>query len=202
MQPWIEGTVDQLYKEAGVECGVAVSPMRLVHGLLGYGTVRRVHASALPGDAALVRVHQERRIYVRACLARHRRDFAVLHELAEWHLEREDYQGSDREDVADALAAALLTPRRSFAAALRHHGPSFPKLAQHFKSTESLVALRYGEVTLEPLALVAKRVRVRGQGWVWPSEYELQRVARGQKSSGIRSIRLHDDTRRVALLCQ
>ena len=200
MRAWIEGIVEQIYDEAGFDTRVGACPLRLARALLGPGTVCTVDATAaLPGDAALVRLRGESRIYVRSRLPVTRRNFAVLHELAEWHLEREDYQDEDREDVADALAAGLLIPRQLFLRALRDDGSKFPSLARRFATTESLVALRLGEVTGEPLALVAPRLRVRGKDWSWPPEEKLRQVARRRAPRGIRKMRLNDDRRRVAL---
>ena len=201
MQAWIEGTVEQLYGEAGLDYRVGASPVKLARELLGVGSVVTVHASALPGDAELVLLQGKPRIYVRSLLSAQRRNFAVLHELAEWQLQREDYRGEDREDVADALAAALLAPRQRFLSVLRENGTRFPLLAQRFVSTESLVALRLGEATGEPIALIANRVRVRGQEWVWPCECELRRAASGRAPLGIRKARLKDARGRVVLMC-
>ena len=199
MQPWIEGTVEHLYAEAGFDTRLGATPLRLARGLLGAGRVSTVHAGALTGDATLAWVHGEARIYLRSRLPLARRNFAVVHELAEWQLQREDYRGEDREEIADALAAALLAPRQQFLACLRENGIRFPLLARRFATTESLVALRLGEATGEPLALIAHRVRVRGEDWGWPPEGELRVLASGRPPEGMRKARLKDDRARVVL---
>lgn len=195
----VEGTAEALYAEAGFDPREPAAPVRLARALLGPRSVFSVHASSLPGDACLVRLEEQYRIYVRARLEPRRRRFAVLHELAEWHLHRVGFQGQDIESVADALAAALLAPRQQFLRALTATGYRLPILARHFEATESCVALRAGEVTGEPMALIAPlTVRVRGADWSWPTEPELRVVSRG-KIPGVRKVSLRSQPPRVVL---
>src|SRR5690606_30327780 len=100
---------------------------------------------------ALAVVEGERRIYVRRGLSAARQRFAVAHELAHWALGL--LSGSEAEARCDALAACLVAPRRAFQRALRDTD-CYGELAELFGSTESCVALRLGEVTGEPVALV------------------------------------------------
>jgi hypothetical protein len=130
------------------------------------------HGASLPGDAALVRVGDEWRIYLRRKLPRERLAFAVAHELCEWALR--GYVGEDAEQRANLGAAALLVPRRALA---RMRGCTLHEMAAAFRVSETLIALREAEVTGEPRAVVSPTlVRVRGpEAWVWPSERELRR---------------------------
>lgn len=62
------------------------------------------------------------------------------------------------------------------------------------------MALRIGEVTGEPIALVSRKaVRVRGDEWGWPSEEEIRRLSRGDLPPELRAVRLTDDPKRVFL---
>ena len=143
------------------------------------------YGASLPGDAALVRVGDEWRIYLRRKLPRERVAFAVAHELVEWALR--GYIGEDIETRANLGAAAILVPRRALA---RLRGCTLHELAEAFKVSETLIALREAEVTGEPRAVVSPAlVRVRGpEAWVWPSERELRRG--------------HPGMRRAALCCE
>jgi hypothetical protein len=77
---------------------------------------------------------------------------------------------------------------------------NYTKIAQWFVTTETCAALRFGEVTGEPLALISPRaVVVRGDEWVWPDERELRAIARRRVAPGIRKTRLRDDPRRLVL---
>lgn len=163
--------VERLYRVAGVR-GM-VSPGALARRLLGPSAIRVAHAAGLPGDAALVCVHGEWRIYLRGRLSAQRATFAIAHELAHWALGPEA-----TEEDCDALAAALVVPRRAFLRALRAHRYHIAELARVFDAAQSLVALRLGEVTGDPVALITRaRVLVRGSEWAWPPERELRRLA-------------------------
>ncbi len=144
-------------------------------------------------------------ICVRARLGKEALRWAILHELAEWHLQRVGYRGEDVELVAEALTAALVVPRDAYRKALRVHGDPtvdgarWKQLAFDFSTSQTCVALRHGEVTDEPLAVVAPTtVRVRGREWTWPDELGLRQLARAERP-GLRRAKLTDDPRRVVL---
>lgn len=186
----MDGVARRMYEQAGFDCDEPASPVALADSLLGRGCVRAVHASRLSGDGAIAWVRGNWRIYVRSRLEGYALRFVVLHELSHWEL------GPDAtEDECDALAAALLVPRRAFLAAMSECGDDLAKLAACLDVSESFAALRLGEVTGEPIALVSpERVRVRGEIWGWPDERVLREGA-----AGLRRIRLTDDRRRYVL---
>lgn len=198
----LEGEAERLYRSVGCDPSEAVSPTLLARKLLGPGRVLTARASALPGDAVLARVYGEPRIYVRSKLTAERSRFAVAHELAHWAL-GDAADGDELERLCDALAAALIAPRRAFQSALRESGHRFAPIARWFVTTESCAALRLGEVTGRPLALVTPRlVRVRGDEWGWPPEPEIRQLARAKRLPGVRRAKLRDDPRRVALVAK
>ena len=191
----IEGTAEALYRAAGLDTGEAADPVDLAERLLGTGAVQLVHARALPGTASLARVKSSWRIYVRSRASESLQAFAILHELGHYAL------GLDAPDArCDAVAAALLLPRRAFQRAAVERGADWSALAAHFRCTESAVALRWGEVLGTPLALVAPlKVRVRGEPYGWPeSEQGLRSLARTDRP-GLARARLRDDARRVVV---
>lgn len=189
----IEGVALALYKQAGLDPDLPAHPVELAERLLGVDCVRMVHASALPGTAALARVSGYWRIYVRSRAPAARQAFAVLHELGHYAL-----GPGASEEACDALAGALLLPRPAFKYAAGDLGADWTALADRFDCTESAAALRWGEVTGEPLALVAPlKVRVRGLPWGWPSDDgEIRRLA-SEPRPGLARARLRDDPRRV-----
>ncbi len=195
----IEGDATWLYKRAGLDPGTAAPPLWLATELLGPGCVVAVPALRERGGACLVRVSGQPRIYYRASLPPVLRDFAIGHELAHWLLGDRIAGERDTEAACDYLAAALVAPRAAFLRAVSKHGARFTRLAKAFATSESLVALRYGECTDEPLALVAPRsVRVRGATYPWPSEPLIRELAAIPKPE-LRKARLLDDRQRVAL---
>lgn len=196
----IEGNAECLLKLAGVDLDGPSRPVALAKSLLGPGSVRAVYARALPGDGSFAVVNGHPRIYVRQGLSKARRRWAICHELAEWWMWREDIRDEWVEGYADAIAAGLLVPRAAFQCALREVGDEYHRLAEWFGTTESCTALRLGEVTGEPLALIAPRVvRVRGEEFGWPPEHELRALTKKPRVPGIRKARLRDNRRRVAM---
>lgn len=190
----MEREAERLYGEVGLSLDEVGSPAILARRLLGPAALRIAHASSFSGDAALVRVGSEWRIYLRSRLPVHRERFVIAHELAHWALGAEA-----TEDECDALAAALVAPRRAFLRLLVVHGEKYADLARETGSTESYAALRSGEVMGEPVALITpSRIRVRGPDWGWPPEPELRRVA-GTGGPGLRRVELRDAPRSVVL---
>lgn len=190
----IEGVAAALYKRAGFDDGEPANAVSLAEALLGPGRVRRVHAGAMAGAAALARVGGDWRIYVRSSVPAHQIAFAVLHELGHW-----EFGPGAPESACDALAAALLLPRRAYLHAAREIGTDWQALAACFQCSESAVSLRWGEVVGEPLALVSPlRVRVRGADWGWPTERGIRELARSPRP-GIASAPLSDDRRRFVV---
>lgn len=198
MTTYVEGDAALVLRTHGQDEGEPPRLLELVKRALGVG-VQTVHAWSLPGDAALATVHGQRRIYVRRGLPPERLRWAIAHELGHWALGL-DSSTRENEDACDAFAAALLVPHGAFRSALKTAGSSYTKLARHFVTTESCAALRFGEVTGVPLALVAPaRVRLRGDGHAWPGEEALRSLAKEPRVPGVRKVRLRDDARRVAL---
>ncbi len=197
----LEGIADALYHEAGEDPADAVSPVRLARTLLGRDAVTIVPRHALRGEMAmLVRVNDRWRIVLRHDINDAELGHTIAHELAHWALRREGEP--DTEEACDYLAAALVAPARAFRSAMRAHGTDFVALADDFRTTQSLVALRWGESHGIPLALVRPGlVRVRGQlEFVWPDAHTITRWANGRPPRGVVKTRLTDDRRRVVLV--
>src|SRR5690606_31259266 len=126
----------------------AVSPDLLAQRLLGSGKVREHHSLRRPA----VFVEAVGEIWIRPGLPPQRRAFRIAHELAEYSLSRHILPNP--EAAADAVAAALLAPAPVVRDALRIHGRHLPSLAEALGVSQSIAALRIGEVTGSPLALV------------------------------------------------
>lgn len=140
-------------------------------------------------------------IEVRASVGSMRRRWCLAHELGERALHLLAYQGEDSEQLADGFAAALLVPGPALRAELRRSGRHLPTLARLFAVSQTIVALRLGEVTGSPLALVSPRwVKVRGEDFAWPGEEELRAIAsRREPPAGVERRALTDAAGRVLL---
>lgn len=196
----LEGIADSAYKRAGLD-PERPDVVRLARALLGPDAVTK-GPRPLHAPAVLLRVHDRWRIVVARSLPREYALFCVAHELGHWLLDEEHARTLDGEEErrADFLGGALLAPRAAFRAALRSLGADLAELAEAFRTTETGAALRLGEVTGQPLAVVApQRVRVRGpEEWIWPDERTLRAWAR-RPAPGLRKTVLTDDPRRVVL---
>lgn len=188
-----------VYGLAGFDGSEPVSPVKLGKAILGPESLRIVPHAALPGDAKLAVVNGVTFIFARKGLTRERLLFGVAHELAELVLR--GHIDPTIEDACNAIAGAILAPRKAFASVLRAVGEDFTQLALPFHLTETGAALRLGEITDRPLVAISPQlVRVRGRDWSWPPEEEIRRIARGPSRPGVRKVQLTDDRRRVVLL--
>lgn len=194
----LEGIAEAAYQEAALDPDRPHVP-RLARALLGASAIQR-GPRPLHTTAALVRVGDDWRIVLRRGLPTTYALFAIAHELGHWLLGRHGLHVEDEERAADYLGGALLAPRRAFMAARRLVGEDLTALADAFATTETGAALRLGEVTGKPLAVVApSMVRVRGpKEWAWPDESTLRRWAR-RPAPWLRKTILVDDPRRVVL---
>lgn len=192
-----EGTARWIYETAGADEREPGNPVALAKAL-GVD-VQGAPRSGLWGDATLTKVGGRSVIWTAPRVPPVRLRFAVAHELAEWAMR---HRGNDDvEALCDATAAALLAPALVFREALASFGDDLPALARVFRVTETCAALRIGETTAEPVALVSPAlVRVRGDDWSWPCAEEIRRLSRSKTDPGaLRLVRLTDDSRRVFL---
>lgn len=194
-----EGIAVDLLTRAGYDPTDRPGARAIAARLHGFGCIERWPGLATRGPAWSCTVHGCVRIVLRGGLAPEHRNFAIAHELAELELRRLGYLDEDLEEASDAIGAALVAPRRAFAVVLREIGADYAALADAFVATESLVALRMGEVTGEPMVLVTpQRVRVRGATFEWGDEGDVRAAAR-RAGPGVRKVRLRDDPRRMVL---
>ncbi len=173
--------------------------VELAEHLLGPGCVIRAHAMKMRRDAELFSTPAGARILVRVRLPVERARFAVAHEVAEWHLRRVGYSGDDIESIVRRIAAALVAPRPIALRVARHSSvfddPGAPSEAM--QTTQTLAALREGEVTGESIAVVGPGfLEARGAELVWPDREAVRRFVK-EGGPGLRKVDL--DRRRVAL---
>lgn len=193
-----EGEALEIYREAGCDPASPVSPEELARGLLGAAGILE---QAQPiTSAAWCNAHS--RLLLRPGVAGTRRSWLLAHELAERHLSRLNYRGADVEAFANRIAASLIAPAPAVRLALRALGQDYAALAEVFDTTQSVMALRIGEVTGQPTALVTRtRVHIRGDEWCWPDEAELRAILARPANSFLpaktRLLRLQDSFNRL-----
>lgn len=187
----------RIYTDAGCDIEEPPGPVALAQAL-GLRVVTRLGARG----ARLVRGRRE--IMVSSRLAPDALAWAVAHEVAEWHLGPPLGDDLERERACDAIAAALLLPYAVFRSVLASSPSvpdSLPDISRAFVVPEGVVALRIGEVTGRPLALVTPRnIHLRGSEWRWPDEAGLRQIASGARSAPLIRWPLSDGRRRTLLL--
>lgn len=128
------------------------------------------------------------------------REWAILHELDELRGEELRLPHEQREAFAQSFAGALQAPAPLVRRALHVLGFDLPTLATALRTTQSVTALRVGEVGGAPVALITTRsVHARGRSWRWPPEETLRRVAREGGCEGIEHVQVTDAPRRSVL---
>lgn len=194
--PEIERAALALLREAKLDPAKPVNVDLLVHRLLK--TRLRVAPMRRGREGALVRVREEWRIYLDDALPRPRARWVAAHEVAHWALRRLGH-GTATERDCDALGAALVAPAPLYTA-IRNRTEDVRAVATKIRTTQSLAALREGELLGRPVALVgSRRIVFRGAAWVWPEEDELRRVARCGSAQIVR-VRIDDEPDRIVLM--
>lgn len=138
-----------LYALAGMDPLYDRSVVRIARARLGPEAVRQVSYGeyGLTCDAALVTDSQGRQfIAVRADLDPIRRRCLIAHELCELECTRIDYRRSDRENVCNRQARALLAPDQALVAVAATMEGGLRGLSAAFAMPEIQMALRLGEV--------------------------------------------------------
>lgn len=115
MEQWeIEGAAEYLLRIGGQETDVPPNLREMANRILGPDAIVQVRAAGLPGDAALMRVSNRHYIHVKSWLTVERKRFAIAHELAEWDLLTRGFHSERIEQIANAIAAAIVAPRPAF----------------------------------------------------------------------------------------
>lgn len=194
-----EQLVEEGYRGSGVRDASAVLlPGQLIR--MRYGADAIAIVPGFEWKASVARVGRGRVFSVSAELSVLERRFCLSHELAHVVCEDVGFTGPNLEEMCDCIGAAFQTRRKPFSRRAREVGANFRQLALDFGTTESWAALRFGEVTSRPLALVApKTVRVRGRVWEWGTVDDVRRMA-VSGARGLARANLSDDLDRIALL--
>lgn len=170
----------------------------LTHLLLGADAIEQRTPAGMARPAMFIEAIS--RIVVQPGATGAALNWFLAHELAERHLARAGCDSEYVEQLADAIGAALIMPAPAFRLALAHVGRNLPALAEMFRATQSVVAIRLGSVTGTPVALVTpRRIHVSGDAWAWPCEADLRRFARGRLPADLERRVITDARRRVVL---
>lgn len=199
--PVADLAVREIHQRARLDPSRAVGAVRIAVALLGERCIRLAPPRELPGPSALVCLDGGPVIHVRRGLTPRQLNHAVAHELGEWQLHLWGYHGSEAEELAGRIGAALCVPRLAFHVAHRDLGDNVPKLSRAFTVSESLMSLRLGECLGYPTALITPhRIRIRGEAWNWPTTSAgWHELATDANAAGLSKVRIADAPRRFTL---
>ena len=194
-----EGDGAYLIGKAGLDPDGPVNIRKLVAHHLGSPP----QMARMRGEAELVVVQGQPRIYVRAGTMPARARWLAGHEFAHWWLRESGQEdASCLEMQCDVLGAILVAPGRAVTRAVRAEGRDPIKIASMLQCTQSLALLRLGETGHLPTALVeVRRALLRGEAYRWPDKQTLRRALR-QELDGLRRVSITDEPKRVGLLAE
>ncbi len=152
--------------------------MQIVHLARALGMEVLETDKPMPGE---VRLGLGKRIWVRRGLCDKRVTFGISHEVAAWLLREMGYRAADVEERENRLAACLVLPRPAIEAMLRAHPwHGVREFAGRLGVSETCAALRLGEATGDPVAVVT-RAGTRLRGEPWPYEESPEQLARARR---------------------
>lgn len=175
-----------------------VTAFRVAERLFGRGAVRVIPHLSVSG--AIATIQHETRIFLREGIPDP--NHTTSHELGHWGQDVTGIpRGPDTEAYADYIGAAIIVPPKALQAAYQAVGFNLSALANTFRCTQSLIALRCGEVLGHDLALVARQtVRTRQTSFPWPDPPTVRSWAKGRPPKGLAKVRLTGDYDRGRVL--
>ncbi len=189
-----------LYDAFGYDLEEPPGAVELATRLLGFDSIYPLRPTEVNGQGQLVLSGSRWVILLSEGLSKEAHEWTIFHEVAHWWLKRTDREprvALEMEAVCDAIAACLQAPAPAFRLSLEAHGQHFAAIAADYWATQTAMALRFGEVTREPVAVVSPSlVRVRGGAFAWPDV----RLAAAAGHPSVRRVALTDQRGRAALL--
>lgn len=192
----IEGAALALYRQAGLDPSSSPSPGQLAMALPDIDVEFVLRAS----QPAMIRSFRGRAtIRILATATPSAQAWFLAHELGEWVLRGMRVQHEAIEHFADAVGAAIIAPRPAVLAMRTRFDDDLERTARAMRITQTVAALRWGEVFGRPVAIV-ERHRVKARGAFDAPDRELRRIAAAGGGAGMRALPITDTRGRVVLL--
>jgi len=201
MDGFVDFVVRAIYADAGRDPSLAQPTPELASILCGPGSIHRASATErFPsgtsdmGDGRLT-------IHVPASPTAWQVNHRVGQELVRWYLARHNYDGARVDSVVRRIAAAVCVPTPAFKRVRVELGEDIAALSEHFRVSQSLMALRVAECMGYPTALkTPTQIIVRGNFWEWPQgDDEWALLLRGARAIGLMVQHLNDVRGRVVI---
>jgi Zn-dependent peptidase ImmA (M78 family) len=171
----IESAAIEMYRRAGFDPSRPVGPVQLAMALPGLSVqfaMNMGRGAQLAHDrdgGVLLRVSNKATPLTRSWM--------VAHELGELALHRANFVGEHAEQLASNIAAAILAPGPVMCALRSRVGFDLVTGAKMLRTSQTILALRWGEAFGEHVAIV-EGSRVRRRGEIDASDADLLRIAR------------------------
>jgi hypothetical protein len=202
MDGFVDFVVQQIYADAKRDPTRATPTPELARALFGPHSIHRV-SSALEFESCAVNDEGNDHpvIHVPASLEAWQVNHRVSQQLVKWYLVRNAYDGGQVESVVRRIAAAVCVPTPAFELAREQFGEGLPVLSDHFRVSQSLMALRLAECAGYPTALrTENQIIVRGDHWNWPeTEADWAELFRRAPAIGLTVQHLNDVRGRIVV---
>lgn len=201
MDGFVDFVVRAIYADARCDPALAQPTPALARILCGPDAIHRASpgerfpsCSSDIGDGRLT-------IHVPASATAWQVNHRVGHQLVRWYLARHNYDGARVDAVVRRIAAAVCVPTPAFGRARDELGENIRALSEHFRVSQSLMALRVAECAGYPTALrTPTRIIVRGSFWDWPqNEGDWDRLLQRARAIGLKVRHLSDVGGRVVI---
>lgn len=195
----IEGAALEFYRRAGVDPERPIGVLRL---LMQCPDIDVEFCPRLHRPAKLIVAPDGRmKIQLRSTDSVIALSWRASHETGEAILARARCTSPFVEQYADNLAGAIVAPMPALRALRARAGSRFDLIAGALRTSQTIAALRYGEVFDEPLAVVLPgRVKRRGPVDGLPSDSELRRIVRAGGCGEARVVPLFDARSRAVVI--
>jgi len=201
MDGFVDFVVREIYASAGRDPTHAVPTPELASVICGPNSIHRASSSHRFPSCASDGGNGQLIIHVPASPTAWQVNHRVGQQLVKWYLTRHAYDGAQVESVVRRIAAAVCVPTPALLRACDELGEDLPALSEHFRVSQSLMALRVAECTGYPTALrTATQIMVRGNYWTWPeTEPDWTHLFRHARAAGLVVLHLDDVPGRVVL---
>jgi len=200
MDGFVDFVVRAIYSDARCDPTLAQPTPALARILCGPDAIHRASGERFPscssdmGDGRLT-------IHLPASATAWQVNHHVGQQLVRWYLARHNYDGAKVDSVVRRIAAAVCVPTPAFARARDDLGENIGALSEHFRVSQSLMALRVAECSGYPTALrTPKQIIVRGSSWDWPqNEVDWDLLLQRARAIGVTVRHLNDVRGRVVI---
>ena len=202
MDGFVDFVVRQIYSDARRDPSRVVSTPELARALIGPNAIHRVSNGLAFGGCSENSIRDRQLVmHIPSSLAAWQINHRVSRQLVRWYLARHAYDGAQVDSVVRRVAAAVCVPTPALERARAELGEVIPALGEHFRVSQSLIALRLAECLGYPTALrTENQIIVRGSHWDWPgTEPDWVILFRRARATGLIVQPLNDVRGRVVL---